>query len=148
RRNLRQRFARYELGDFKLEKDEMERTATATLEMRGGVKLRRDGAHEIQISKTMRRVSNTPNEWIFTSVSQANPYEPLMTETTHIILPPEATNIRHVGAGTANHALVYDVPPTGGSKRGLLFSGMAILGVGLALAAAGYLPRKDPRRRS
>ena len=144
RRDLWQRWARYELGEFKFDKNDVERAATATIVMRGGTQLRGDVSHEIPLPKEMKRISNTEREWIFTSVSQASPYDPILTETTRIVLPPEALNVRLNQPGTAFQALVYDIPASGGSSKAMLFGGIGVLVIGLGLGVVGILPGKTP----
>lgn len=140
RRDLWQRWARYELGEFKFEKNDVERTATATIAMRGGTQLRGEMSHEIELPKEMKRISNTEREWIFSSVSQASPYDPIFTETTRIVLPDEATNVRLNQPGTAFQALVYDVPMAGGGSSMMLYGGIGLLVIGLGCGVAGFLP--------
>lgn len=142
RRDLLQRWARYELGEFKFDKNDVERTATATIAMRGGTQLRGDASHEIPLSKEMKRISNTDREWIFNSVSQASPYDPIITETTRIALPVEALNVRLNQPGTAFQALAYDIPASGGSNKAMLYGGVGALVIGLGLGVAGFLPGK------
>jgi hypothetical protein len=142
RRDLWQRWARYELGGFKFEKNDVDRTATATVAMRGGTQLRGETSHEIPLPKEMKRISNTEREWIFSSVTQLSPYDPILTETTRVVLPPEATNVRLNQPGTTFQALVYDVPISGGSNQAMLFGGIGALAVGLILGVVGFLPAK------
>jgi hypothetical protein len=140
-RDLKQQFAALALGSFSLEKNEVERTATAKIAVRGGTQLRSDGGQEIEIPKEMKKISDSGREWIFTSVSQEGYGAPILTTTIRVRLPAEAANIRFNQPGTAFQALVYDIPQKGGGG-GMLYAGIGALVVGLVLGVVGFLPGK------
>jgi hypothetical protein len=140
-RDMKQELANMALGDFDLKKDEVERTATVKLSFRGGPRLRSDGSSEIGVPKDMKKISDSGREWIFNAVSQENSYSPIVNQTIHVTLPPEARNARIDQPGTAFQALVYEIPEVGRSK-GLLYAGLFVLLVGLVLGGAGFMPGK------
>lgn len=138
-RDLRQQFATMSLGTFSLEKNDVDRAATAKFTMRGGTKLRRDGSQEIEIPKEMNKVSDNGGEWIFNSVVQEGYGSPILTQTIRLRLPAEAVNVRLNQPGTAFQSLVYEIPDVGQGK-GMLFGGIGALVVGLVLGVVGFLP--------
>jgi hypothetical protein len=140
-RDLRQQFATMSLGTFSLEKNDLERSATAKLTMRGGTKLRRDGSQEIEIPKEMNKVSDNGGEWIFNSVIQEGYGSPILTQTIRLRLPAEAVNVRLNQPGTAFQSLVYEIPPVGQGK-GMLFGGIGALVVGMVLGVVAFIPGK------
>jgi hypothetical protein len=142
-RDLKQQFANMALGDFDLKKNDIERTATARISLRGGTRLRSDGAREIEVPKDMKKISDSGREWIFNAVSQENQYAPILNQTIRVTLPAEATNVRLNQPGTAFQALVYEIPEAGGSGRMLLVGGTGALIIGLGLGVAGFLPEKN-----
>ncbi len=141
-RDLQQQFSALALGEFSLEKNEVERIVTAKIKVRGGTKLRSDGAQEIDIPKDMKKISASDGEWIFTSINQEAVGAPILTTTTHVRLPKEAMNVRLNQPGTAFQALVYEIPGTS-SGRAMLVAGITMVVLGLGLGVAGFLPGKS-----
>src|ERR1700719_3692172 len=64
-RDLKQKFAKYALVKFNLQKDEVERTATADIAARAFTRVRGDGTRGIEIPKELRFISNNGREWVF-----------------------------------------------------------------------------------
>jgi hypothetical protein len=62
-RDLKQKFAKYALVKFDLQKDDIQRTATADIEARAFTHVRGDGTRGIEIPKEFRLISNTGREW-------------------------------------------------------------------------------------
>lgn len=141
-RDLKQQFANMALVDFDLKKNDIERSATAQISLRGGTRLRSDGAREIEVPKDMKKISDNGREWIFNAVSQENQYAPILNQTIRLTLPPEATNVRLNQPGTAFQTLVYEIPETGSGGKMMLVGGIGALVIGLALGVAGFLTGK------
>ncbi len=148
KRDFKRRFAKYALDDFKLERNDMDRTAVATITARAITAVRQDGYRAIEINKEARFVSNSALDWIFESVSQSSPYSPIVTETTRIELPPGATNVRVENEGSGPQHLVYQLPENGNNDGMLFWSGIAAIALGAILGCIGIigllLPRKGP----
>jgi hypothetical protein len=143
-RDMKQQFANMALGEFDLKKDDVGRSATVKISFRGGPGLRSDGAREIEVPKEMKKISQTGQDWIFNAVSQENSYSPIIDQTIRINLPPEARNAHLDQPGTAFQALVYEIPEASSRGKGLLFGGLGLLVIGLALGAAGFLKGRSP----
>jgi hypothetical protein len=145
KRDFQQQFAKYALDDFKLERNDMDRTAVATIGARALTTIRGDGFRAIEMEKGARFVSNSGSEWIFESVSQASPYSPIITETSRIILPAQATNVRLENEGGGLQQLVFQMPENTQSDGLLFWLGIAGIVVGVLLGFVGLiLLKKGP----
>jgi hypothetical protein len=143
-RDLREQFSMYALAHFDLEKNDVTRTATATLTGRAMTTVRADGSREVDMSGDFKLVSNTPREWVFTSTQQASPYSPILSQTAKVILPLEAQNARLSQPGTAFQKVIYDMP-RGSIRPALLGSGVGLGVVGFLLIILGFvIPKKKP----
>jgi hypothetical protein len=144
-RDLKQRFAKYALDKFDLQRNDIERTAVAKIDARALTTTQGNGTRAIEVEKEARFVSNSGSEWIFESVGQASPYSPIVTETTRIILPPEATNVHVENAGAGPEELVYQMPERGQDNNLLFWTGIAAIVAGVLLGVIGILlPKKRP----
>jgi hypothetical protein len=145
KRDFKQRFAKYALDDFKLERNDMDRTAVATIGTRALTTMRGNGIRAIEVAKEARFVSNSGSDWIFESVVQSSPYSPIVTETTRIILPAEATNVHVENEGGGPRHLVYQMLENGQGDGLMFWLGIAGIAVGVLLGVVGLLlPKKGP----
>jgi hypothetical protein len=136
-RNLKQRFAKAALDKFDLQRNDVDRTATADIEARALTRIRGDGSRGIEMQKEFRLVSNTPLEWAFEATSQASPESPILAQTIRVILPPQAFNARIDSPGTTDQEIVYQMPEGAASNALLLWAGILAIGVGIALGIFG-----------
>jgi hypothetical protein len=136
-RNLKQRFAKAALDKFDLQRNDVDRTATADIEARALTRIRGDGSRGIEMQKEFRLVSNTPLEWVFEATSQASPESPILAQTIRVILPPQAFNARIDSPGTTDQQIVYQMPEGAASNAYLLWAGILAIGVGIALGIFG-----------
>jgi hypothetical protein len=136
-RNLKQRFAKAALDKFDLQRNDVDRTATADIEARALTRIRGDGSRGIEMQKEFRLVSNTPLEWVFEATSQASPESPILAQTIRVILPPQAFNARIDSPGTTDQQIVYQMPEGAASNALLLWAGILAIGVGIALGIFG-----------
>jgi len=138
-RDLKQKFAKAALDKLDLQRNDIDRTATADIEARALTTVRDDGSRAIDMSKEFRLVSNTPLEWVFESASQASPDAPILAQTFRIILPPQAMNARIDSPGTAAQQLVYQMPESAANNSLLLWAGILAMGLGILLGILGLV---------
>jgi hypothetical protein len=138
-RDLKQKFAKYALVKFDLQKDDIQRTATADIEARAFTHVRGDGTRGIEIPKEFRLISNTGREWVFDFTSQQSPYAPILGQASRVILPAEATNARLDEPGTGFQQLVYQMPDHSSANVLLLAGGLFAMGSGIILGILGLL---------
>ncbi len=143
-RDMKQRFAKAALDKFDLQRNDIDRTATADIEARALTTVRGDGTRDIEMLKDFRLVSNTPLEWVFESTSQQSPEAPILAQTFRIILPAQAINARIESPGTSSQQLVYQMPDNYGSNALLLWGGILAMGGGILLGILGFLSSKRP----
>ena len=136
-RDLRQQFSMYALDKFDLKKDDITRTATATLTGRAMTVVRADGSREVAMGGDFKLISNTPREFVFTATQQASPYSPILSQTAKIILPAEAQNARMSQPGTNFQKVLYDMPQ-GSIRPVMLGSGLGLGALGLLLFVLGF----------
>jgi hypothetical protein len=138
-RNLKQKFAKAALDKFDLQRNDIDRTATADIEARALTRIRGDGSRGIEMQKEFRLVSNTPLEWVFEATSQASPESPILAQTIRVILPPQASNARIDSPGPTDQQIVYQMPEGAASNGLLLWAGILAIGVGIALGIFGLV---------
>src|SRR6202790_789813 len=102
-RDMKQKFAKAALDKFDLQRNDVDRTATANVEARALTTVRGDGTRAMEMLKDFRLVSNTPLEWVFESTSQQSSEAPILAQTFRIDLPPQPTNARVDSPGTRSH---------------------------------------------
>jgi hypothetical protein len=138
-RDLKQKFAKYALVKFDLQKDEVERTATADIEARAFTRVRGDGARGIEVPKEFRFISNNGREWVFDFTSQQSPYAPILAQMSRVILPAEATNAHLEEPGAGFQQIVYQMPDNSGGNFLLLGGALFAMGGGVVLVILGVL---------
>lgn len=143
-RDMKQLFARYVLDKIDLKKDDMERSATVTLQGRAFTQVRSATDRAVEVPKDFHLVSNSGREWAFSFVSQASLGAPILDQTNRIVLPPNATNARYEPSGSGGF-LVYNLPENGAQNPMLLIAGLALTLLGLGLTVPGViLTRRKP----
>jgi hypothetical protein len=133
---MKHQFSAYALEDFKLEKNDLERTAKITMRSASGLELRRDGSFRIPVEKYFRLVNSSGREWFF---SGNNPHAANSLNTVKLVLPANAREAQLVNAGTGEQGLIFRVEVPAGRSRTLVLAGGGVLAVGLALLAAAVL---------
>lgn len=138
---MKHQFSAYVIDDFKLEKDDMNRTAKVTMRSSAGPELRKDGRFRIAIDKEFRLVNNTGSQWFF---SGNNPYANNSLQTVRVTVPPNAVGVTLVGAGTAEQGLIYGLKVPAGKSRLFVILGAVIAAAGLLTLVAGFLFKGTP----
>jgi hypothetical protein len=138
-RDLKQKFAKYALEKFDLQKNEVERTATADIEARAFTHVRGDGARGIEIPKEFRLVSNNGHEWVFDFTTQESPYSPILAQMSRVILPADATNAHIERPGTGFQQLVYQMPDNSAGNPLFLWAGISAIAGGVVLGILGLV---------
>jgi hypothetical protein len=144
-RDVKQKFAKYALEKFDLQKNEIERTATADIEARAFTHVRGDGTRGIEIPKEFRLVSNSGREWVFDFTTQESPYSPILAQMSRVILPAEATNAHLEQPGTGFQQLVYQMPDNSSGNSLLLWGGIVAVAGGVVLGILGLVFSRPPR---
>ena len=136
---MRHQFAALVIDDFKVEKDEMNRSAKITMRSPAGPELRKDQRFQIAVEGWFRLINHTGREWFF---SGNNPSAGNSLNTVKIVLPENTIEASLVNTGTPDQALVYALSVPVGKSRVFVWSGAVILLLGAALLAAGMLSKK------
>lgn len=115
RRDLVHQFSMFVMEDFKLEKDDLNRKATASMNVRGEARYRGDGRFEIVLPKTWLKVTDTDSghEWHF-SYSEIIGQGMVMNQTIKLILPKSATEAKLSPGLQGQQLLSYRLPKDGG----------------------------------
>jgi hypothetical protein len=138
-RDLKQKFAKYALEKFDIQKNEVERTATADIEARAFTHVRGDGTRGIEIPKEFRLVSNSGREWVFDFTTQESPYSPILAQMSRVILPADATNAHIEQPGTGFQQLVYQMPDNSSGNALFLWAGISAMAGGVVLCILGLV---------
>jgi hypothetical protein len=138
-RDLKQKFAKYALEKFDIQKNEVERTATADIEARAFTHVRGDGTRGIEIPKEFRLVSNSGREWVFDFTTQESPYSPILAQMSRVILPADATNAHIEQPGTGFQQLVYQMPDNSSGNALFLWAGISAMTGGVVLCILGLV---------
>jgi len=138
-RDLKQKFAKYALEKFDIQKNEVERTATADIEARAFTRVRGDGTRGIEIPKEFRLVSNSGREWVFDFTTQESPYSPILAQMSRVILPANAINAHIEQPGTGFQQLVYQMPDNSSGNILFLWTGISAMAGGVILWILGLM---------
>jgi len=143
-RDMKQLFARYVLDKIDLKKDDMQRSATVTLQGRAFTQVRSATGRAVEVPKDFHLVSNSGREWVFSFVSQSSMGAPILSQNNRIVLPPNAANARYEPAGNGGF-VVYDLPQEGAGTWTFLIGGVCLTVLGLGLTVPGVMAiRRKP----
>lgn len=124
--------ARVAFDGFKLERDDLNRTATMSVHSAVAAELRPDGRFSCPIDKEFRLVNNVDRVWFFSGNIAG------VLSTIKVVLPEAASDASLVNVGSAEQALTYELPRTHGSAHKYLVAGLALAAVGVVLMGAGW----------
>lgn len=136
---MKHQFSALVIDDFKLEKDDLNRTAKLTMRSPAGPELRKDGRFRIAIEKEFRLVNNNGREWFF---SGNNPLANNSLQTIRIVMPANAVGVTLVGPGNTDQGLIYSLKVPAGKSRYFVMAGAVLALMGAGALAAGLLSRK------
>lgn len=136
---MKHQFSAIVIDDFKLEKDDLNRTAKVSMRSPAGPELRKDGRFRIPIEKEFRLVNNTGREWFF---SGNNPYANNSLQTVRILLPVNATGVTLASPGGTDQGLIYALNVPAGSSRTFVILGSVLAVLGATAVAAGFFVKK------
>jgi hypothetical protein len=141
-------FAATVIEDFKLERDDLNRTASVSMRSPVGPVLRRDGTFFLPVEKEFRLVNHTGREWFF---SGNNPHAGNSLNTIKLVLPVNIVEISLINPGTSEQGLVYSLAVSAGPSRALVWTGGVILAlgaIGLLVGLIGKQPASAPLART
>jgi hypothetical protein len=130
--------ARVAFDDFKLERDDLNRTAKMTVHSTVAAELRPDGRYSCPIDREFRLVNNAGRVWFFSGNIAGT------LSTIKVVLPETATDAALADVGSSEQALVYSLPRQHGSARKYLLAGFALFGLGTVLMGAGWFVGRKP----
>lgn len=139
RASFQHQFSAFAIEDFKVDRDDMNRTAQISMRSPAGPEIRKDGSFRIPIEKEFRLVNNTGREWFFSGI---NPYAGNSLNTMKVTLPANLIEASLANAGTSEQALVYTLAVAPGPSRVFLMAGAVLLGAGVVLVVLGVLLRR------
>lgn len=138
---MRHDFAALVIDEFKLEKDDMNRTAKMTMRSPAGPELRKDKRFQIPVDGWCRMINHVGREWFFSGI---NPATGNTQNTWKIVLPANTVEATLVNAGTSDQALVYSLSQPAGKASLFVWSGAVVMVSGGVLLAVGLLAKKSP----
>lgn len=130
--------ARVAFDNFKLERDDLNRTAKMTVHSSVAAELRPDGRYSCPIDKEFRLVNNVGRVWFFSGNIAGT------LSTIKVVLPDTATDATLIDVGSSEQALVYSLPRQHGSAHKYLVAGFTLFGVGVVLMGAGWFVGRKP----
>ncbi len=132
---MKHQFSAYIIDDFKMEKDDLNRTARVSIRSSAGAELRKDGRFRVAIDKDYRLVNNTGRQWFF---SGNNPHANNSLQTIRLTVPENATNVTLVGPGTLDQGLIYSLNVPAGKSRTFLILGALLAVAGGVIVVLGF----------
>lgn len=143
KREMGKYMSQYDITDFQLDKNEMEREVTITIKARGITTYRGNGRTEIEVPKSWRLVDKDAHELKFNYLEPAGNG---VTVQGHVTtkLPETATDISEpVPAEGGMKRVTYLMPVASKSSTGLILGiglvvvGLVVSGIGLARGKSG-----------
>lgn len=117
-RDLKHRFPMFELYDYRLERNDVDRKADVSVKVRGASAHKAGGTYEFYFPKTWRKVSESSKEWVFSS-SEIAGQNVIFQQTMKIVLPNGAQGGKLQDAGEGQMKLEYSVPTAKGPSKTL-----------------------------
>jgi hypothetical protein len=136
KRDFEHQFSAVELYDFKLERDEMNRTATLRMKGAASAEYRGNGVWEAELEKGARGTKVSDTVWQFSKSSAEG--GAILQQTFRVKLPEGARGAEQVAGELGVPVLRYELRPAHRSPV-LLVAGGAAGAAGLALLLLGLL---------
>ncbi len=136
---MRHQFAALTLENFKLDRDDMDRTAKMSMHSPTGPELRDDGSFQIPVDGYFRLVNGSGQTWFF---SGNNPHGGNTLNNVKVTLPANALNAYVANPNNADQALVFALTPAPSPARWFYLAGTAVALLGLAVLLTGVLARR------
>jgi hypothetical protein len=135
-REVKYQLAAAVIDDFSLQKDEVHRNATSKIKARSLASYRGNGEFQLQVPKDMKLVAGSGTDWAFTSSSLEN--GGIVNITDRAKLPEGAQNARLVNGNDYNW-LTYNLEVSPAKPKALLYGGIGLLGVAIALGGLSFV---------
>ena len=136
KRDFEHQFSAVVLHDFKLERDEMNRTATLRMKGAASAEYRGNGVWEAELEKGARGTKVSDTVWQFSKSSGEG--GAILQQNFRVKLPEGARNAEQVTGELGVPVLRYQLRPERRSPA-LLLAGVAAGAVGIALLLLGLL---------
>ncbi|MBV9007814.1 MAG: hypothetical protein JO354_01440 [Verrucomicrobia bacterium] len=132
-------FAAYTLENFKLERDDVNRTAKLTMHSPTGLELRSDGMFHGAVEPYFHLINNAGRVWYF---SGNNPNAADALTNVKVMLPGNSSNATLLNAGTNDQALAFSLAMSPPRSRVPLIAGIALTALGIVLLIIGLIAGK------
>ncbi len=109
RRDLMHQFSMFEVADYDLKTDNMNRKAVASIKARGAARYKGNGKFEIDLPGDWKKVTDTGREWHFSQTSLAG-QNVMMTQINKITLPEGSRDARLGAVQDNQQILSYTLP--------------------------------------
>lgn len=141
KREMAKEMTPYDITDFKLDKNDMDREVTLTIKARGVTTYRGNGRSEIEVPKSWRLVDQDEHELKFNYLESTGNGVMVQGHIT-AILPVTATDISDpVPAEGGMKRITYVLPVAEASSTGLVL-GIVLAAVGVVLSVLGLVKGK------
>ena len=135
-RNMRHMLAKAEVGDFSMERDDLNRKVVGHFKAKCVARYHSGGEFRIDITKDYHVMHGEGLEWVFSATGVMN--REIITDTQIGHLPKGARDVRLLPAGDVQQ-LVYNLDQPDGRDPMLLYGGAGTLGAGVLLLLGGML---------
>ena len=132
------------IEDFALEKDDTHRRGVSRFKARAWAEYHGNGQFEIRVPKSMKLVTGSGSEWVFTETSTESTPDGygILNITDRAKLPAKASEA-HLVNGNDFDRLVYSLEVAPSKPKTLLYSGVALIVAAIAAAIASTRARRD-----
>jgi len=142
KREMSKELTPYDITDFKLEKNDMDRKVTITIKARGVTTNRGNGRSEIEVPKNWRLVDQDDHELKFNYLEDVGNGVSIQGDVT-TTLPKSASDISDpVPAEGGMKRITYSLPVESGKSAMGLIPGVLLIVVGLVVALVGLAKGK------
>ncbi len=143
KREMSKELTPYDITDFKLDKNDMDRKVTITIKARGVTTYRGNGRSEIEVPKNWRLVDQDDHELKFNYLEDVGNGVTIQGDVT-TTLPVTATDVSDpVPAEGGMKRITYHMPVESGKSSMGLVPGVLLIVVGLVVSLVGLAKGKS-----